>query len=94
MPPTVDRFHLTHMPMLLITWATFFVAAIVSFYFQIWRTEGAFTFKSLINHAFPLESWKSKSARADVLVYAITQLTSKITLGYPPHLRLLFPRFF
>ncbi|HVZ29000.1 MAG TPA: sterol desaturase family protein [Asticcacaulis sp.] len=51
------------------TLATFFGAALISFGWQYWRQRGRFTFFAFLAYCFPVDGWKSKSSRIDIVMY-------------------------
>jgi sterol desaturase/sphingolipid hydroxylase (fatty acid hydroxylase superfamily) len=72
-----SRFSLIHFPMFVATWATFFIAAIVSFIAQV-KLNQPKAGLAFVKHCFPFESWSEKTAWIDVFMYFATKVTDKL----------------
>ncbi len=64
--------------MLLATWGTFFVAAMVAFYLEVKAEREDISFRSFLSFCFPSEGWKSHSTRTDILLYFIGKVTEPL----------------
>jgi len=71
-------------PAFLVTWLTFSVAAVLSFLCVAIANRKSFLFIEFLNHCFPFESWRKKSALMDVKLYIIGKFTDKIYSGLLP----------
>ncbi len=71
---------LVHLPMFVLTWATFFLAALLSFFLQL-RISGKFSAASLLTAYFPPSGWMKRSAKIDVMTYVIVKLYDRYAIG-------------
>ncbi len=69
MSKVFTNFNIFHVSMLFYTLATFFIVAVISFIIQIRMSAGHLSAKEFINHCFPFEEWKKKTAKMDLVIY-------------------------
>ena len=74
--------HVPHISMLFWTWATFFIAAAISFLIQVNLSGDTLTFSSFIKHCFPNEIWTRKSAWIDIVMYFGSKLINKLPMSF------------
>ncbi len=64
--------------MLLATWGTFFVAAIVAFWLELRVEAHELSIKSFVKFCFPADGWKGQSARTDIVLYFVGKITAPL----------------
>lgn len=74
----VHGFHAADHVMLLATWGTFFVAAIVAFCLELRAQTQELSVRGFLRFCFPAEAWKGPSVRTDVFLYFIGKVTSPL----------------
>ena len=89
--------------MIAITWATFFVGALISFFFQVGGARRPGSVIDFAKHCFPIDGWKSRSNIIDIIMYVVSKLagglfalgeialTTAASLGIASVLAALFP---
>jgi sterol desaturase/sphingolipid hydroxylase (fatty acid hydroxylase superfamily) len=60
------------------TWGTFLAAACISFAVQVRRAAQGASLLAFLQYAFPVASWRQRTARMDVILYLITKVTNRL----------------
>lgn len=74
----LQRIHIGGHMMLVATWGTFFLAALVAFWLEWNVVKKELSIRSFLRFCFPAEGWKSHSARTDMFLYVIGKLTDPL----------------
>lgn len=64
-------------PAFFVTWLTFWLAGVISFIIVMIANRRKITLIGFLRHCFPFESWSTKSARIDVIIYFAGKVTDK-----------------
>ncbi len=74
----LTSFRLDAIPVVAVTWLTFLLGAVISFFFQYRLVRADFTLKAFVKHCFPFDGWRSKSNFIDIVMYVVSKFIGVI----------------